>query len=180
MVDYIDLTYFSNYTRTVFDSNSDPSDTIVQQYIDDANQEVEDLTGRVWNRVDGHVEYIESPNQLQLLSKRPVLNIQSVVDNDGNPVPYTSVDRDFIKLSKTYPITVTYDYGYDSVPIAVKKLATLYTLRSMTQGGSASSDNTESISVGPISISSRIGLSTIVNLESDIKTYENRIRRLIR
>ena len=180
MADYIDLAYFSSYTRTVFDSESDPTDVQMQIYIDDANQEVEDLTGRVWNRVDGYVEYIESPNELQLLSKRPVLNIQSVVDDNGDAVSYTVVDRDFIKLSKQVPITVTYDYGYDNVPIAIKKLATLYALRSSVQGASAGADNTESISVGPISISSGVGLSTVVNMESDIKTYENRVRRLIR
>ena len=180
MADYIDLTYFSNYTRTVFDSNTTPTDTQVQQYIDDANQEVEDLTGRVWDRVDGHVEYIDAPKQLQLLSMRPVLGVTSVQDLNGNDVSFSVVDRDFIKLDTRGPVNVTYDYGYDNVPIAIKKLATLYTLRSSIQGASASADNTESISVGPISISSSVGLSTVVNLESDIKTYESRVRRLIR
>lgn len=180
MVDYIDLDFFQAYTRTTFDGTTDPTDVQIGMLISLASQEVDELTGRVWNRVDGHTEYIESPKSEELLSNRPILNIQSVVDEDGNPVDYTIVDRDFIKIHKNTPVTITYDYGYDVIPAAIKMLTTLYTLQKQVQGASASQDNTESISVGPISISSGVGLSTVVNLDSDIKKYENRVRRLLR
>lgn len=179
MVDYIDLAFFQNYTRTTFDGTTDPTDAQVQILIDMGNQEVEDLTGRTWNRTNDEVEYVESPTSRILLSNTPVLNITSVVDADGNDVSYTQVNRDLIELDKLVPVTITYDHGYDNVPIAIKKLATLYTLQMSVQGGSASSDNTESISVGPISIASKVGLSTVVNLDSDVKKYEKKVRRLI-
>lgn len=179
MVDYIDLTFFQNYTRTTFDGTSNPTDAQVQILIDMANQEVEDFTGRTWNRTDGEVEYVESPTSRLLLSNTPVLNIQSVVDANGNDVSYTQVNRDLIELDKLVPVTITYDHGYDIVPVAIKKLATLYTLQMNVQGDSASADNTESISVGPISITNKVGMSTVVNLDSDVKKYEQKVRRLI-
>ena len=179
MVDYIDLEFFQNYTRTIFDATTNPTDTQVQLYIDLANQEVEDLTGRVWNKVEGYAQYIESPSELELLKHTPVLAINSVVDSNGDAVSYTLVDRDLIKLDKLVEVTIDYDYGYELVPVAVKMLATLYTLQKSVQGASASADNTESIKVGPISISSGVGLSTVVNLQKDINKYESKIRRLV-
>ena len=179
MVDYTDLAFFQAYTRTTFDNTTTPTDTEIQELINMSNAEVEELTGRRWDRVDGYVQKIDSPNELELLKMRPVLNIQSVVDANNNPVDYEIVDRDFIKLSKLVPVTITYDYGYDTPPTAVKMLATLYTLQKVVQGGSAASDNTASITVGPISITSSLGMTSVINLDSDIKKYENRLRRLI-
>jgi len=179
MVDYIDLAFFQSYTRTTFDATTSPTSDEVNTLISLSSQEIDELTGRTWNRVNGHVENITPNSKLVLLSKTPVLSITSVVDNNGDAVSYTIKDRDFIELDKQVDIVVTYDYGYDNIPAAIKMLTTLYTLQKVMQGGSASNDNTESIRVGPISIKSSIGLSTIVNLSSDIKKYENRVRRLI-
>ncbi len=180
MVDYIDLEFFQNYTRSTFDATTDPTDAQINLLISLSSAEIDELTGQTFGTTVGHTQYIENPINEELLERVPVLSITSVVDNNGNDVSYTMVDRDFIKLDKKVPVTITYDYGYTTPPVAVKMLTTLYTLQKVIQGGSSGADNTESISVGPISLSTGVGLSTVVNLDTDVKKYEQRVRNLVR
>ena len=180
MVDYIDLDFFQNYTRTIFDATTDPTDTQIGLLITLASAEIDELTGQTFGTTVGQTQYIENPIKEELLDNVPVLSITSVVDANGDDISYTIVDRDFIQLDKLVPVTITYDYGYVTPPVAVKMLTTLYVLQKVIQGGSSSADNTESISVGPISLSTGVGMSTVVNLESDPKKYEQRVRRLVR
>lgn len=180
---YTTIDFLQGYTRRVYSTTTTPTAVQVQEYIDMAEDEVNELTGRKWE-VTTVTERFYAPGTNEiLLDKYPVNSITSVVGPSGDAVSFEQRHQDFVKLTGSYNvdyIDVTYQYGFTVVPAAIKWLTTLYAVQKIVQSASTSSSNTESISVGPISISNAVGRSAVINLEKDISKYESKIRRIVR
>lgn len=189
MGDYIDLDFFQSYTRTTYGATTTPTATFVNTLIDDSEQEIDEYTGRSWGQTTYPDELHDEPLANILLKNTPVLSVTSVEKKDGT-VLTEGIDEDYIvdgdfiifNKDKSRPdrVLVTYSAGYNPVRADVKMLTTLLTLSKIIQSESATADNTESISVGPISITSRLGLSSTINIEKDIEKYKRRLRRIVR
>ena len=179
---YTDITFFQTYTRTTYSPTTTPTDTEVQLFLDMAKAEIDELTGRDWEQHTA-VETIHNPsNGLILLSDTPVIGeITSIVDENGDDVAFEQIDRDFIQLTSSLPtkIVVTHEAGYVNVPTAIVMLNILYTIRALKQSESTTAGNSESITLGPISITNAIGTSAVIGLDSSIEKFERRIRRFI-
>lgn len=188
MGNYIDKTFFEDYTQQTFDNNTTPTSTFLNQLIDDSEAEINDTTGRKWDLQTYTDEIYDSPESEVLLENTPVQTVTSVKDKDGTVLTegYDNdyiVDGDFIVFKgKSVPerIQVTYNAGWSPVNTNVKMLATLLTIKKLKQGESYAQDNTEAITVGPISITSELSMNTVLNLDSDIDYYWKKVRRLIR
>jgi len=188
MGDYIDLEFFQNYTRTLYDGTTTPTSTTVETYIDLSEQEINETTRRTWGVTVYTNELYDLPNQELLLKNYPVSSVSSIklsddtVLTEGIDEDYI-IDGDFVLFNKNKYIPdrvyVTYT-KYNEVRSAVKMLTTLLTLQKLIQSESSTTDNTESISIGPISLTTAIGTSQVVNLDYDINKYWKQLRRLIR
>lgn len=173
------MQFFQNYTRTQYDTTTTPSAAFIEEMIDMASAEIDELTGRTWDKVVGEELEIDGSREFITL-KGPVIDVTSVTDISGNALDFKIIDRDVVKLARPQPVIITYDYGYETVPVAIKMLTTLYAIRKLIQGASANEGNSTAISIGPLSITQSLGLSTIINLDKDVEKYEMRIRRFVR
>lgn len=179
---YADIQSFQTYTGVTFGPGTTPSLSELEEFLEMSKDEVDFFTGKQWNTTP-QTETIYKPLRgLNLLKIRPVQSVQSVTDENGDAVPYEVRDDDFIYFTQSLPsqANVEYTSGYIKIPAVIKKLHILYTLRSIKQGESYSQGASSSISLGPISITNSIGVSTIINLDKDIREYENKVRRLMR
>lgn len=179
---YADIQLFQTYTGVNFGPGTSPSLSELQTILDMSKDEVDIFTGKQWN-TSTHTDIIYKPLRgLNLLKIRPVQSVQSVKDENGDDVPFEVREDDFIYFTQSLPsqAKVEYTSGYTTIPTVIKKLQILYTLRSIKQGESYSQSSSSNISLGPISITNLIGVSTMINLDKDIREYENKVRRLMR
>ena len=163
---YTDITFLQSYTRTTYTTLTTPSLADVTAFLALSEAEVTEFSGKNWE-VHENIETIYEPRAgLTLLKDRPVVgDITSIVDGDGNVVTYEQRDGDFVKFtSLPSKAIVTYNAGYVNVPAAVQMLTVLYTIRKIKQSESTTAGASNSISLGPISISNSIGTSTIIGL----------------
>lgn len=177
---YTDIEFLQKYTRRVYSPTTTPTNATVEEYITLAEEEVDFLTGRSWEPTTVTERIYAPSTNLILLKYYPVRSITSVTNKAGNAVSFEQRDRDFIKVqtSSEY-IDVTYEYGYDSAPSNIKWLTTLYAVKNIVSS-QYSTSNTQSISVGPISISNAVGRSALANIDADIAKYEKRVKRIMR
>ncbi len=189
MAEYIDMTFFEAYVRTEYDGTTTPTDTVVQEYIDLAQQQVEEKTGRTWDLKTNVNEMYDKPFNEIYLKNYPVLNVSEIRNKEGTALTYGIdddyiIEGDFVVFNplKSNPDRVFVDYtsGYTTVRAEAKWLTVLYTVQKLSQSASTTDSNSRRITVGPISLDKTLGMNTIVNLELDIKTYERALRRLVR
>lgn len=189
MGDYITIDDIQEFTRTTYTADTTPNIDTINNYIDRYEAMINQRTGRAWG-VETHTsEVYDSPDYEILLKYYPVLTISTVTDTDGEPLTegidndYT-IDGDFIVFNpntiKPKRVYVTYTSGYDPVREDVVELAILLVTSKIKQSESASGNNTNKIKLGPISIEKSLGLQTVTNIDSDIKTLWRSIRRLVR
>lgn len=189
MAEYIDLDFFSRYMRTTYDGSSIPTDVTIQEYIDLAQQQVEEKTGRTWDLETNVNELHDNPGCEIYLNNYPVLNVSEVRNKEGTPLTFGIdedyiIDGDFIVFNplKSFPDRAFVDYtsGFTTVRSEAKWLTTLYTAQKTSQSLSTTDSNSRRITVGPISLDKGLGVNTITNLDVDIKLYEKALRRLVR
>jgi len=189
MGNYIDITLVEEYLGQTFDATTTPTSTTLNKFIDLSEQEINEVTGRNWGEETINSETHDYPKYDILLNKYPVINVTEVKDKDGNILTEGIdsdyiVDGDFIVLNKNNSlplrIYVTYTAGYTNVRSDAKMLTLLLTLKKLKQSDSSQTSNTTSITVGSISLTKKLGMSTVLNLEDDIEKYYKRLRRLIR
>jgi len=187
---YTTVTDVANYMRTTFDTTTTPTDVEVQNYIDDISNEIDEMTGTTFTIVTGEVEVITprvSTNKF-ITKKYPLLNVTKLEYNDGTEfepnwieIPDTDfrVDGDIIITKKNYDkqVRITYDYGHLSVSSSVKMLATLMTVKRILGSADISDNEFESVSIGPISVASNLGMQRIVTLDSEIERLKKIVGR---
>lgn len=189
MGDYIDLEDFQKFTRTTYTESTVPTADYVNELIDESEAEINEDTGRTW-KVESYVdELYDLPQDEVLLKNYPIITVSLIKDGDLNELTegidedYT-VDGDFIVWNKNKikpdRCYITYTAGYTGVRKAAKRLTELLTVQKLSQSDSSSQNNTKSVKLGPISIDKALGMQTVVNLDSDIKRYWKKLRRLIR
>lgn len=185
---YTTINDVATYLRTTFDATTTPTDTEVQQFIDDVSAEIDDFTGTTFNVVIGVVEIITprvSTNKF-LTKRYPLLSIENLEYNGGTefepnwiqiPTNEYRVDGDIIITKKSYDkqIRVTYTYGHNTVPTSVKELATLMTVKKILGSADVSENEFDSVSIGPISVSSNVGLNRVINLDKEI----DRLKKIV-
>jgi len=133
---------------------SDLEDSAVQDIINQAEEELEYLTGRTFTKTTNSTEYLDVDNRDTFyLRNYPVLNINYVSCNTASSVTDTPAwsasteglgndyllysDEGKIQFIKNLPppgekrIKVNYDYGYETVPDIVKELTILLATRKM-------------------------------------------------
>lgn len=176
---YITISDFETFTRTTYDSDTDPTSSEVQQALDVSNAEVELLTGRTWSN-GNHVEVKFYPSNRFTLRNTPVDSINSVVDKDSKAVKFEQFG-DLVEIEGQVPkkLTIDYEGGPTEIPADVKMLVILYTLEKLMQGQSAGESSAESISIGSLSITKNLGASFIYNLDKNIKKYEKSVTRMV-
>ena len=186
MSEYIDLAFFSSYTRTTYDNTTTPTDTEVQAFIDLSEQEINENTGRTWGTKTITDEIHDSPGPEIYLKNYPVISVTEVRDKELN-VLVEGIDNDYsingsyITLNNIYNrVYVDYTSGYTLVRADAKMLTTLLTINKVRQSQSSNASNSKKIQVGPITIEKGLGTQTVLNIDSDITKYEKRLRRLIR
>lgn len=177
---YITISEFQTFTRQTFDTESEPTSTEVQQYIDWAEAEVDRFSGRSWGTAT-HIETKFYVGQRFALNNTPVSSVTSVQDLEGEDLEYTLLG-DMIELKSSASqkkVTIVYEGGHTQIPIEVKKLTYLYALNSIIQAGSSQASSTESISIGALTIVEKIGANSVLNMDRDIAKYEKAIQQLM-
>jgi len=177
--EYITLEEIQDYTKTIYNNvDTEPSLDTINEWIANANQKINQDTGRDW----GDQEYTQTllAGCYTLLRNTPVLSITSVKDSDNKDVDYIQDEANPSFVTAENDSVITYQAGFSPMRISAKYLARSYVLGDLVQSSSTTSGNTEKIKVGPIEIVKRIGISNVTNLDSSIEKYENDLRRLVR
>ena len=190
MGEYITLAFIENLTNIDFSTDTDYTDEDINEFIDLSEQQINENTGRTWGLETHTNELYDSPYKEFSLNSYPLVTFTQMRDGDG-VVLVNGIDDDYIIDKEDFvvfnpcgirPSRVYVDYtsGYTNVRADARMLNYLMVLAMISQGGSSSGTNSKTIKVGPIVIQKALGMQTVINLDSDIKTYETKLRRLIR
>ena len=187
---YTTVEDIESYLRTSFDSSTTPTDTQVQQYIEDVSNEIDEMVGTTFSVVSNVVEIFTPrvPSNKFLTKRYPLLSVDKLEYNNGTEfVPdwveidssEYRVDGDIIYTNQYYDkqIRITYSYGHNTVPTSVKELTTLLVVKKILVSADVSENEFDKVSIGPISVASNIGLSRLVNLDSTIDKLKKIVGR---
>lgn len=188
---YTTLTNVEEFFGTTFDATTSPTLTQVNKYITDSETEIDNLTGTTFEATQSNTEIIDLnvPTNMFVTQKYPIVSVTSVEKNTSDDIftsdTWESVDyyNDRFRILTKYSydgkrkVRLQYEYGYETVPPEVEHLATLLVVNKILTGQAVGDSATESISVGPISLTNSVGTSRVVNLKNEIKEYQRRVGR---
>ena len=186
---YTSLSNVEAYLRTTFSASTSPSITTVNEWVTDADTEVNNLTGAVFTS-GTYTEYFDMPvaSDKVIVSNYPLISVSSIEYNTGTEYSptWTSFSNsrtigDIIKFDKYVMgenyVKAVYVAGYTTTPPEVEHLATLLVVKKIINSDDTSNGETESLSIGSISLTSNIGISGISNLDKNIEDYLKRVGR---
>jgi len=188
---YTTLTNVEQFFGTTFDATTSPTLTQVNAYLADVDTEINNMTGTVFGTPVSNTEYvdIDGYNDIFVTEKYPIVAVTSISKNTAvtafdTPVWETvSYYNDKIriltkdKFNGKRKLKFVYTYGFETIPPEVAHLATLLVVNKVLSGNAVGDSATQSISVGPISLSNSVGLSRMVNLKTEIKEYARKVGR---
>lgn len=188
---YTDIDEVQTFLKTTFDGTTTPTLTTVNEWITDADAEVDRLTGTTFTATS-NIDVFDLTNRTDrvLLRKFPVISLTAVeynsstdADKEFNPTwtafDNSRLDGDFaifdIPKIGNQIVRVTYQYGFSTTPSEVKHLATLLVVKKAISADSYAKNSTSSLSIGPLSITKNIGASTFTNIDSNIDETVRRV-----
>lgn len=188
---YTTITNVQEFFGTTFDGTTSPTLTQVTAYLADVDTEINNLTGTVFGTPVSNTEIIDIDGytDIFLTEKYPIVSVTSVSKNTATDAFETPVwevidsYNDKVRICTKYKhngkqkLKLVYTYGFDSIPPEVEHLATLLVVNKILSGQASGDSATQSISVGPISLSNSVGLSRMVNLKTEIKEYARKVGR---
>jgi len=190
---YTTITDVENYLRTTFSVSTTPTDTYVNSLIADVDSEIDALTGTTWTpTTNTEILDVNVATNKFLVSKYPLISLTSIEYNDytnTNPAfnpNWIAFDNsrtigDFIITDKTIQsrqgqeVKIVYQYGHASVPVDVKKLATLMVVKQIIASDDVANSGTQSLSIGSLSLTTNIGLNRMLNLDNSINALLKRV-----
>lgn len=186
---YTSLSNVEAYLKTTFSGSTTPSTTKVNEWITDADTEVDNLTGATFTS-GTYTEYFDLnvATDRVIVSNYPLISVSSISYNTGTEwspawtafTNYRTIG-DIIKFDKYVQgnnyVKAVYVAGYTTTPPEVEHLATLLVVKKIISSDDTSNGETESLSIGSISLTSNIGISRISNLDRDIDDYKRRVGR---
>ncbi len=183
---YTDIDEVQAYLRTTYDANSSPTLTEVNALIIDTDELVNEIAGTVFDGVATGVQVFNFDTYVAELfpEKLPLRSVTSLFKNsiaDKYETPVFDVELTYVQdrnlLFLKNPVggknacQLTYTYGFDTVPVSVKKLATLLTVRGILASEEQSTGAFSEVQIGPIKAKSAAGGSRLINLSADIINY---------
>jgi len=188
---YTDLTNVEEFFNTTFSATTNPTVTQVNKYITDVDEEVNSISGTVFGTPVSNTEIVDvaGDSDIFVTEKYPIVTVTSVSKNtesDAFATPvWETVDNynDRFRIVTKYKyhgqriLQLVYTYGFTTTPVEVEHLATLLVVNKILSGNAVADSSTESISVGPISLTNSIGVSQMVNLKEELKEYKRRVGR---
>lgn len=188
---YTDLTNVEEFFNTTFTASTNPTLTQVNKYITDVDEEVNNISGTVFGTPVSNTEIIDvtGNSDIFVTEKYPIVAVTSVsknTENDAFATPVWEVVDSYndkfrivtkFKYTGKRILQLIYTYGFTTIPVEVEHLATLLVVNKILSGNAVADSSTESISVGPISLTNSIGLSQMVNLKNELKEYKRRVGR---
>lgn len=188
---YTSLSDVEEYFGTSFTEQTSPTLNQVSLYIADADEEINNITGTVFGTPVSKTEIIDidGTTNMFLTEKYPIVSVTSVEKNTSTDIftsdTWEAVDyiNDRFRIITKYAyngrrkLRFIYTYGYSSIPVEVKHLATLLVVNKIITGTASSNANTQSISVGPISIANSVGLNQISTIKNELTEYKRRVGR---
>ena len=187
---YTNISNVEGFFGTTFDDTTLPTLAQVSMYLSDVDTEIDNMTGTTFGTPIENEEIvdIDGYSDVFVTQKYPIVIVNSVKKNTADafstPV-WENVDfyNDKIriltkdKFNGKRKLQFNYDYGFETVPPEVAHLATLLVVNKVLSGQASGDSATQSISVGPISLSNSVGLSRMVNLKTEIKEYARKVGR---
>lgn len=176
------------YLRTTFTPTTIPTITQVEQYVDDVDEQVDQILGRSWGS-QTYEEIIDVPYSTNkfLVKNYPLISVTSVEYNTAGeydtPV-WVAFEKyytngDFIitntPITGNRKVRLTYTAGHITISPDVRMLATLLVVQQITTGDAVANSSTSSVSIGPLSITKNIGASRLLNLKTTIREQIKRI-----
>ena len=193
---YVSVDDIEARLRTTFGTATEPTETQVTTWIEDAQDYIDELAGRTWQGTATEIEYQDYNGGGVIITKKPGLQSVTTLEytSDGgttwNTIASTGydlyTDYDTIELttdtlSGSYPaiprgnkkIRLTYVYGATSVPPRIKSLAEDMVVMDTVKSLVNSSANTQggAVQVGPIRVDdpSMFSLQALKGMENSIK-----------
>lgn len=190
---YTTLGNVEEFFGTTFTASTSPSKAQVEKYISDVDTEIDNLTGTTFGTAVSNTEVIDiiGESSIFVTEKYPIVSVTSVKKNTSTDI-YTSdtweaIDyiNDRFRIMTKYKygpnkrraLQFIYTYGYETIPPEVEHLATLLTVNKILSGQAIGDSATQSISVGPISLTNSVGVSRLVNMKNEIAEYKRRVGR---
>ncbi len=188
---YTTLANVEGFFGTDFDATTTPTETQVNAYIADVDEEINNLTGTVFGTPVSNTEIVDIDGYTDVFvtEKYPIVSITSVSKNT-NADPFDTPVWEAVtyyndkiriltkdKFTGKRKLRFVYTYGFSTVPPEVEHLATLLVVNKILSGNAIGESATQSISVGPISLTNAVGLSRMVNLKTEIKEYTRKVGR---
>lgn len=187
---YTNITNVEEFFGTTFDETSSPTLAQVNTYISNVDTEINNLTGTVFGTPVSKVDYVDIDGYTDVFvtEKYPIVAVSAVSKNTANPFDtpvWESVSyyNDKIRILTKDKFTgkrklkIEYTYGFESIPPEVSHLATLLVVNKILSGQAIGDSATQSISVGPISLTNSVGLSRMANMKNEIKEYTRKVGR---
>lgn len=178
------------YLQTSFDSTTTPTDTEVDQWVDDVDSEIDNLTARKWSATTETDEIYDVAYDRILVNKYPLISVSDIYVNTGTefePTWETFASQNILYYTKgdyiifQYPLTgkrkvrVTYTHGVSAPTASVKHLATLLVCERIIRGDDLGNGGTEDLTIGPLSIKSSVGLGRLMSIDRAIKAQKSRV-----
>lgn len=181
------------YLRTTFTSTTTPTDTQVDQYVTDVDAQVDRISGTTWSpQSETEILDLRANTNQFLVKKYPLISVTSAEYND-----YTNTDPAFnpnwvafdnsrvlgdlvitdkhISPRQGAEVKLVYQYGHTSAIPEVEHLATLLVAKQIISGDAASKSGTNSLSIGPLTITKNTGLSRMANIDKAIEEQTKRV-----
>lgn len=188
---YTTLTNVQEFFNVTFSASTNPTLDQVNQYITDVDTEINNLTGTVFGTPVSNTEIVDIKgySDVFVTEKYPIVSVTSVEKNtvaDKFATPsWEAIDyyNDRFRILTKYKyngkrsLRLVYTYGFETIPPEVEHLATLLVVNKILSGNAIADSSTESISVGPISLTNSVGLNQMVNLKNEIKDYKRQVGR---
>jgi len=182
-----------SYLRTTFTASTTPTDTEVDAWVTAVDSEIDRITGTTWSsQPNTEILDLRVNSNRFLVGKYPLISLTSIEYND-----YTNADPAFnpnwvafdnsrvlgdliitdktINVKQGAEVKLIYQWGHASAIPEVEFLATLLVAKKVISGDAASKSGTNSLSIGPLSITKNTGLSRLVNIDKNINEQIKRI-----
>lgn len=141
---YIDVSFVEEFLNRKFDSTTNPSEDLLNKYIELAEYEFESKIGKFSE--DTEVYTLRGVYYGLSLDTKPIISVNNIWRNSGSLIQrnWTLIDsKDYIVddykngiIFLRYPnpnaifrVNVTYGYTFEEMPLNIKRLVCLYTLR---------------------------------------------------
>jgi hypothetical protein len=194
---YITVQEVADKLRTTFGTSTEITEDVVEGWIEDAQDYIDELAGRSWQGVVAvEEELYDYDSTGVIVVKRPgLVSVQSVQYTPDSGATWTTIspsayvvysDYDTIELRPSlttgeYPVIpygqqklrLSYTYGSSVVPPRIKRLAEDMVVMDAVQSLVSSSANTQggTVQVGPIRVSdpSAFSLNALKGMESSVR-----------